>query len=493
MNHFGISAANTDGSYNFAGDLYIQRAMAAVLTATLSAVFFLTAQLLLPTGWSVLVALGGAFGTQVWSTASRGLWSDTWGMLLLGLVLFHLLARTLKQQTPAPELVATLLAWSYFCRPTYSVAVIVIAIYILSTASTVFRRFALAGMVWLLLFVAYSWLNFHKLVPSYFARRYVAKAFLESVGGNLFSPNRGLIIYIPVTLFVGYLLVRYWRWIRLRALTFLALVGIAGYMIVLGGFDHWWGGDCYGPRLTAGIVPFVVLLAIFSIDAMRRGNLEGHRLSKAGSFATAAVGLVLLSFSVFANARGALDRETWAWNMRIKEKSPGVQDRLWNWRYPQMLAGLIRTPIPDDCPMVWPHGILDLSQPGADSFLWYGWSGPEPGYRWNQESEAAIAFAAKPGQSIDMSMDLTPLILASVHPTQRVTLKLNDCNVGQYTLDAKTSYPIKLQLPGSCVRERNALVFVLPDAASPKELGIGEDLRRLAVAIKRIEFNAPAQ
>jgi hypothetical protein len=63
-------------------------------------------------------------------------------------------------------LVATLLARAFFSRRTYSVAVIVVAICVLSTASTVIRRFALAGMVWLLVFVAYSWFNFTSWFPA---------------------------------------------------------------------------------------------------------------------------------------------------------------------------------------------------------------------------------------------------------------------------------------------------------------------------------------
>jgi hypothetical protein len=84
MNASGVSAANPDQTFNEKGEETIQRSLAALLMALL-AVVFKTSRMLLPVGWSAVVALGGAFGTQIWSTASRGVWSQTWEALLLEL------------------------------------------------------------------------------------------------------------------------------------------------------------------------------------------------------------------------------------------------------------------------------------------------------------------------------------------------------------------------------------------------------------------------
>ncbi|MEP6922770.1 MAG: hypothetical protein ABI967_16755 [bacterium] len=84
LNRFGVSAVNADGTYNPLGEAMIEVGLAALLMAILATVFFYTAMLLLPPRWSAVVALGGALGTQVYSTASRALWSDTWGILFWG-------------------------------------------------------------------------------------------------------------------------------------------------------------------------------------------------------------------------------------------------------------------------------------------------------------------------------------------------------------------------------------------------------------------------
>ena len=73
----GLSAIGHDGGYDAAGDLIVQAILAALLMAVLAVVFLRIAQAILPAPGSWIVALGGAFGTQVWSTASRSLWGDT--------------------------------------------------------------------------------------------------------------------------------------------------------------------------------------------------------------------------------------------------------------------------------------------------------------------------------------------------------------------------------------------------------------------------------
>jgi len=75
MNAAGISAIRSDGSYDFRGELLIQKTLAAFLMAILAVVFFRTARLMLPISWSLVLTMGSTFGTQIWSTASRALWS----------------------------------------------------------------------------------------------------------------------------------------------------------------------------------------------------------------------------------------------------------------------------------------------------------------------------------------------------------------------------------------------------------------------------------
>jgi len=55
-NAFGISAANADGTYNLRGETHIQASLAAILMAAFACLVFFSSRLLLPLGWSVLIA-----------------------------------------------------------------------------------------------------------------------------------------------------------------------------------------------------------------------------------------------------------------------------------------------------------------------------------------------------------------------------------------------------------------------------------------------------
>ena len=82
----GVSPSTAGGQYNWAGEAIAQRLLASLFMAGYTVVLFRTALLLLEAIPSLLVAGGTAFGTQVWSTASRVMWSHTWLIFLGGFV-----------------------------------------------------------------------------------------------------------------------------------------------------------------------------------------------------------------------------------------------------------------------------------------------------------------------------------------------------------------------------------------------------------------------
>ena len=344
LNLVGVSAARPDGTYDPQGEVKIEAGLAALLMATLSVLFFYTARLMLPLSWSVVVALGGALGSQVYSTASRALWSETWGILLLGIVIFLLLKKELGKGELNPFWLATLLSWMYFVRATFSVHIIAISIYLLIFHRRLFLRYAITGAVWLAVFILYSWLHFGQLLPNYYrASRLQFGFFWEALMGNLVSPARGLLVYVPVLLFVAFMLARYWRHVALQRLVWLSLGVIAGHLLIISSFNHWWGGHSFGARFTTGLVPWLVLLGILGTSAMLKWREERAEVSRLGWRAQLACGLLLLLMSAFINTRGATSHATWLWNMRPLEIDQHPE-RLWDWRQPQFLAGIVPPP-----------------------------------------------------------------------------------------------------------------------------------------------------
>jgi hypothetical protein len=484
MNAFGVSASNPDGSYSPEGETRIETGLSTLLMAILASILFFTARLILPVTWSIAVAVGATFGTQIWSTASRALWSDTWAIFLLGVSLYLLLSDAVGRRRMSVILLATLLAWSYFVRPTNAISVVAISVYIFLARREYFGKFVLTGLMWLALFVVYSWTQFHQLLPNYFRPgRLSLGSFGTAFAGNLISPSRGLFIFVPVLLFVVYLLIRYRKTLPHRGLILVALPVIVVHLIVIAGFTPWNGGFCYGPRYTTGLVPWFVLLAILSV----RGLLSTqHSVTPR---VTIASGALLIALSIFMNARGATSYETWMWNV-WPDNVDLVPQKIWDWRRPQFLAGLVAPPLPDPLPLM--RGQIQFGTPQADVFAWYGWSQGEQRFRWSDGYEAAIAFGFEDPRDASLIIRLGPYVLKDKLEQQHVGITLNGSLLRKLTLTDEPAREYVFPIDRTLLGVQNKLVFSLPDAVSPKSLGASTDQRRLAIRIESIEL-VPAQ
>lgn len=488
LNRLGVSAVNSDGTYNPRGEVMIEAGLAALLMAFLAGIFFHTARLLLPPGWSAIVALGGALGTQVYSTASRALWSDTWGITLLGLVVFLLLAHETGRLRLNPLLLASLLSWMYFVRPTFAVPIAAVTFYIYLYQRPLFVRYAITGAAWLTVFVFYSWFHYGHFLPSYYrADRLLFNVFWTALAGNLVSPARGLLIYVPVLFFVMYLLVRFRKYINHTRLVWLSLSVIVAHLIVISGFPHWWAGHSFGPRFTTGLVPWFVLLAILGVHATltwRERQREQHRNSFAWRVQLFFGGLLLM-ISVFINTLGATSHATWLWNVRPR----GVDEhpaRLWDWRQPQFLAGCLPYPAPR---IFYPIGLtrIDFTQADADKYFWYGWNEGAPDSRW-AESKAALVFTWETKRPNVLNLNLTPFLIEGKLTQQRVNVRLNDNALASLTLTSPEAQVQTIRFSPEVLREKNTLSFELPDAESPQRLGTGPDPRPRGIKINWLEF-----
>jgi hypothetical protein len=482
MNAFGVSAANTDGSYNPEGEQRIEAGLATVLMALLSCILFLTARLFLPITWSTIIALGTAFGTQVWSTASRALWSDTWAIFLLAISLYLLLSDAAGKRKLNPFVLATLLAWTYFVRPTNAISILGIAVYIYIQRRALFPKFVLTGLAWLAVFMTYSWIHFHQLLPKYFSPgRLSFGSFGTAFAGNLISPSRGLFIFVPVLLFIAYLAITN-RTLFGNKLAIIALPVIVLHLIAVAGFVPWNGGFSYGPRYTTGLVPWFALLAILSIrEYLNAGSTAG--LKRTATFAS---GAVLLVLSVFINSRGATSYEAWMWNV-WPDNVDKVPQKIWDWRRPQFLAGLVAPPPANPLPVL--QGRVYFGVEAADSFAWYGWSQGEKTFRWSDGKEAAIVFTADKTRDANLILRMGAFIDKDRLRAQNVSIFFNDALLLSTTLNEEPAQEFVFPIDRNLLREQNSLVFKLPDAASPKSLGISSDQRRLAIRIEWLDLS----
>jgi hypothetical protein len=358
----GVSSIGPDGRYDVAGEHCQQVAIASFLMAVFACLCYLSARVALPRGASLAVAAGAALATPVWSTASRGLWSHDWGLVLVGLVVYGLLRSEIAGRDRRPVLLGTLLAWSFFVRPTHSITALVVTGLVASRDRRAARRLVLTGALWLGAFLLWNLATRGKPLPGqYETYAFTMRSFVQALAGHLVSPSRGLLVFCPLVVMLGVIGLRACRGRRLVAA---GVAASALHLVPLSLIPTWWGGHSYGPRLMTDLIPWFVSWAVV-------GWAFGPRLAKPERVLAAG----LLVWGVAVHARGALCPATWAWNVRPwnVDQDPS---RLWDWSDAQFLAGVIR-PIAGAGEAVTPLGsrIPVGLQP---TLLFRGWSASGP-------------------------------------------------------------------------------------------------------------------
>jgi hypothetical protein len=335
----GVSPVGPDGQFLGHNEQWMLRFIAAFLASVLCAVLFLTARVWLPPGWALGLTLAFAFGSQILSTISRPFWSHSWSTLLLAGALLLLVAPGFRDRKGSYLLISTLLCWAYFCRPPLSLAIAGVAVFLFLARRQFLMPFLTTGMAWAGLFVLYSFRIFGSWLPPYFlsshlesgrlASGLLVTSYPEGMLGTLFSPGRGLFVYVPMAALVLFVVVRRWRWIPEKRLAATAMGVCLAHWQLVSMFRNWWGGQSFGPRLMSDLVPWLFLLAALAVAALRSAGAEGRFQ---WTPLKAAIVALAVAASVFINARGAVVQET--------QRGAGI----WNWRYPQFMAGLLPRP-----------------------------------------------------------------------------------------------------------------------------------------------------
>ncbi len=343
LNLCGLRATDRDSTFEARHEYQMQRIVAALLMAALVCVFMASAALLLTFRASLAITLVAAFGTPIWSSASRTMWSHTWEIVLAGCAVLMLLRVAEKRDRLHPVILATLMSWAYFVRPTGAIIVLGVTIYVMFKHRSEFLVYAATGLIWLGGFMIYCWFTFGQLLPDYFRQGSSLHATNFGVGlaGVLISPSRGLFIFVPVAIIPIYLVIRHWRGLWHKPLAVMAAAIVVANVLVVAGYVKWWGGYCIGPRLLTDTIPWLVMLTILGWKGREDYRLctPSESPPRTADPTLVAITALLAVFSVAINGWGANSYQPRLWNVRLEvDKHP---ERLWDWRSPQFLAGLI--------------------------------------------------------------------------------------------------------------------------------------------------------
>jgi hypothetical protein len=116
-----------------------------------------------------------------------------------------------------------------------------------------------------------------------------------------------------------------------------------------------------------------------------------------------------------------------------------------------------------------------------------GFSDTEPSGRWTDGNEASFACILPPKNAPSTARVATLGFVFAGH-TQRALVSVNGSKaVEEHYVPDQTTKVIDVPLPNS-PGEKLLVTFSLPDAVTPKELGLNSDTRKIAIRVRSIEF-----
>jgi hypothetical protein len=346
----GLSVLRPDGVPDLKAEEEVQLRIASRLSAVIVVLFYAVCRLWCPPLPAVLLAAGFAFGSPVWSTLARGLWSHTWMVLwLTSAVLLLAARRRVPDATWRTDLLfalglGTALFWTVFVRAQGVFSAAAIGAYLLLHHRRLLALTVISGGLWSAALVALSVSYFGSPLPPsvYSAGAIDGQDVLNRFAWLLVSPSRGLLVFCPYLAVVGLLLVGYRKHLTDAGLLLPAGLAVAMHTALFSCYNGWHGGSSYGPRYFVDVLPWFVLATAMGVRGMLDAPSAGFPWKKA--LAVAAL-VVCFGWGVFVHERGANSIPAWWWNHRAA--AVGEPAAVKEWSHPQFLAGLTFEVQPD--------------------------------------------------------------------------------------------------------------------------------------------------
>lgn len=325
---------NADGSLsdNVKQDIpvRVERLIASIVVALTAVVIYLIGQLFFDKQrYSLLLVFIFSFCTSAWSTASRSLWQHGPSMLMLSIALYLILLA--KKRPGLIQFAGIPLGFAYVIRPTNSIPLVLLSIFVFIEYRKYVVMYILGALSVVIPFVIYNIVIYSSILPPYYQAGRIGhyKRFLEALVGNMVSPSRGLLIFVPIVLLSIIGIAVKMREKQFKKLDAFLVAIIICHWIVISTVSNWWGGYSYGPRFFTDMTPFFIffLIPVISLISAQAG---WKRIALYSSL------LAIVAYSIFVHYQGALRIETFEWNA-FPVDVDASPERVWDWRDPQIL------------------------------------------------------------------------------------------------------------------------------------------------------------
>lgn len=243
----------------------------SIVIALTGALVFLSArQLNFSRDVSIIATLLFGLATPAWVYAKQ-LWSEPYALFTL-FAAFYFLQRFRAQSRTLDAFVAGIaLGLAAATRVTNAALIPLFAWYGFADGWRNVRAprglmgFACVLGIILLSIAWYDWVRFgNPLSTGYRADETFDNPILLGAYGLLFSPGKGLFIYVPFLATLGISLPLFFK--RAQHETTFILLTFTFYLFTFSAWYYWWGGTNWGPRFLVPTLPYLILMIAPAIE-----------------------------------------------------------------------------------------------------------------------------------------------------------------------------------------------------------------------------------
>lgn len=357
LDQIGLSVVDEKNKlWDIKNEITQQVIIASILSALYGAILFTIARLWLATKFAIIITVVLVLGSGVASTLSRAVWTDTFGCLFTILAIHHLALVHKKNSTLRPIYAIFLVSLAVFCKPLYIFSAITIVLWLIKLEPKKLLPSIVFASIGAIVYITYSFIINKSFIAVYNFGDFTFPTW-EYFWGIIISPSRGILIFWPWIFFVVCALVLIYKKIDLaeKNIIKLATLPIIFLIILLSTYNLWWAGLAYGPRLQTPMLPWLSLITIITmanfINVIPQKGAKETIIYTPNSKQSWVIflGVVTAIWSLFINIYGINQTKAfYAWHLNItfdprihKNTDEAILERMWNWRDPIFLAGIV--------------------------------------------------------------------------------------------------------------------------------------------------------
>jgi len=321
----------------------LEKFVASAIAAFSAVVMLALLKRLTSTRWAWRLTLVCALATATWSIASQALWQHTTVELAaVGALYFLESWWRNREDYDALWLCGACAGCALMIRPGEVVLLFALGAGFLAARARLleFVRLLILPALGGLLALAYNLYFFRNPTGTYTFAMWDGSA-LKGLAGLLVSPGRGVLIYMPISIFAlcAFLPAAAEARRKHAPLAIAGTVFVILHALVASRVNLWWGGYCWGPRYLTEILPVLAILMALGCAGLDRPWVRR-------TFAVVAV------YSVLIQALGVYFYPNGHWdNTPVPVDEAGYRN--WDWRDNPIRRTLAGGPVWQPYAIVW--------------------------------------------------------------------------------------------------------------------------------------------